>query len=95
MRVMLRARLDTRLGNEAIKNGTMPQAMQTLMERLKPEAAYFSPSEGKRSCTIVFDMQDSSQIPTIVEPLFTALGADVEIVPVMNLDDLQKGLAAL
>ncbi|QKG25817.1 DUF3303 family protein [Actinomadura verrucosospora] len=95
MRVMLQARMDTRMGNEALKNGTLQQTMQALVEKLKPEAAYFSPSDGKRSCTIVFDMQDSSQIPTIVEPLFTALGAEIEIVPVMNLDDLRKGLAAL
>ncbi|WP_344267419.1 hypothetical protein [Actinomadura napierensis] len=95
MRVMLRAQMDTQLGNEGIKSGSLPKAMQALIERLKPEAAYFTALDGNRTCTLVFDMQDSSQIPSIAEPLFQSLGAKIEIVPVMNLDDLQKGLAAL
>ncbi|MFJ3658100.1 DUF3303 family protein [Streptomyces nigra] len=95
MRVMLRAHLDTQISNEALKNGTLPQIMQSMMERLKPEAAYFGPSEGGRSCTFVFDMQDSSLLPTITEPLLEGLGAKIEIQPVMNSEDLQKGLAAL
>ncbi|MGW0736719.1 DUF3303 family protein [Streptomyces sp. NPDC002851] len=95
MRVMLRAQLDTQMANESIKNGTMPKIMETMMERLKPEAAYFCPSEGGRSCTFVFDMQDSSQLPTIAEPLFENFGAKIEIQPVMDPSDLQKGLAAL
>ncbi|MGW6474302.1 hypothetical protein [Streptomyces nigra] len=95
MRVMLRAHLDTQMSNEALKNGTLPQIMQSMTERLKPEAAYFGPSEGGRSCTFVFDMQDSSLLPTITEPLLVGLGAKIEIQPVMNSEDLQKGLAAL
>ncbi|MFD5702296.1 DUF3303 family protein [Streptomyces lasiicapitis] len=95
MRVMLRAHLDTQISNEALKSGKLPKIMQTLTERLKPEAAYFGPSEGGRCCTFVFDMQDSSLLPTIAEPLFEGLGAKIEIQPVMNSEDLQKGLAAL
>ncbi|MFD6312664.1 DUF3303 family protein [Streptomyces nigra] len=95
MRVMLRAHLDTQISNEALKNGTLPQIMQSMTERLKPEAAYFGPSEGGRSCTFVFDMQDSSLLPAITEPLLEGLGAKIEIQPVMNSEDLQKGLAAL
>jgi hypothetical protein len=92
---MLRAHLDTQISNEALKNGTLSKIMQAMTERLKPEAAYFGPSEGGRSCTFVFDMQDSSLLPTIAEPLFEGFGAKIEIQPVMNSDDLQKGLAAL
>ncbi|MGZ2356655.1 hypothetical protein LRE75_08130 [Streptomyces sp. 372A] len=95
MRVMLRAQLDTQLANEAVKNGSLSKTMQSLMERLKPEAAYFGPSEGKRACTFVFDMQDSSLLPLISEPLFEGLGAKIEIHPVMNTEDMQKGIAAL
>ncbi|EPH44168.1 DUF3303 family protein [Streptomyces aurantiacus] len=92
---MLRAHLDTQISNEALKSGNLPKIMQSMTERLKPEAAYFGPSEGGRCCTFVFDMQDSSQLPTIAEPLLEGLGAKIEIQPVMNSEDLQKGLAAL
>lgn len=95
MRVMLRAHLDTQISNEALKSGALPKVMQSMAERLKPEAAYFGPSEGGRCCTFVFDMQDSSLLPTIAEPLFEELGAKIEIQPVMNSEDLRKGLAAL
>ncbi|WP_406191801.1 hypothetical protein [Streptomyces sp. NBC_01017] len=91
MRVMLRAQLDTQMSNEAIKNGTLPKVMQSMTEQLKPEAAYFVPTGGGRSCTFVFDMQDSSLLPTIAEPLCEGLGAKIEIQPVMNSQDLQKG----
>ncbi|TQK50178.1 hypothetical protein FBY35_0495 [Streptomyces sp. SLBN-118] len=95
MRVILRAHLDTQLSNEALKSGKLLKIMQSLGEQLKPEAAYFGPSEGGRSCTFVFDMQDSSQLPTIAEPLFEGLGARIEIQPVMNTEDMKKGLAAV
>ncbi|MFK4221977.1 hypothetical protein [Streptomyces sp. NPDC019890] len=95
MRVMLRAILDTPAANEAIKNGTITQLLDKAIEQLKPEAAYFNPSHGCRSCTLVFDMQDSSQLPLITESLFMELGAEIEIQPAMNREDLRKGLAAL
>ena len=63
------------------------------MSRLKPEAAYFSPMNGKRSGMIFFDLAEPSQIIEVVEPLFMNLDAEVEITPVMSADDLRKGLA--
>ncbi|WP_203597077.1 DUF3303 family protein [Actinomadura bangladeshensis] len=95
MRVMLRAVMDTGISNEAIKSGRLPEIVQALVDRLDPEAAYFGPGDGGRCCVLVFDMQDSSTLPTIAEPLFQELGAKLEVHPVMNREDLQKGLAAL
>ncbi|TLS39832.1 hypothetical protein FE633_44725 [Streptomyces montanus] len=95
MRVMLKATLDTEKSSEAIKGGKLPELLKATMDRIKPEAAYFMPEEGQRSCVFVFDMQDSSELPPLAEPFFTQLGAKVEVSPVMDLDDLQKGLSAL
>jgi hypothetical protein len=63
------------------------------MSRLKPEAAYFSPMNGKRSGIMFFDLAEPSEIIEVVEPLFMNLDAEVEITPVMSADDLRKGLA--
>ncbi|MFC9506085.1 DUF3303 family protein [Streptomyces sp. NPDC057002] len=95
MRVMLKATLDTDKANEALRAGKMPQIMQEAMERLKPEAAYFGPMGGRRTCFMVFDMQDSSQLPPALESFFTDLNAEVEVCPIMNSDDLRKGLSQL
>ena len=69
------------------------KTVEAVMNRLKPEAAYFSPMNGKRSGMMFFDLAEPSQIIEVVEPLFMKLNAEVEISPVMNADDLRKGLA--
>lgn len=95
MRMLFKARFDTEKSNEAIRNGTLGKMMQASMEQVKPEAAYFTADGGHRTCFMVFDMQDSSQMPAIAEPFFLDLGAEVTYTPVMNAEDMQKGLAAL
>jgi hypothetical protein len=93
MRMMLRVWMPVEAGNAGINDGAFPRTIKGLIERLKPEAAYFFPDEGKRSALYVFDMPDASQIPAIVEPLFLGMNAEVRLSPVMNFEDLQKGLA--
>ena len=58
------------------------------------EAAYFYTMDGERTFSMVFDLKDSSDIPPIGEPIFMALNARVQFIPVMNNDELQKGLKA-
>jgi hypothetical protein len=41
---------------------------------------------------LVIDVKDPSDIPVIAEPFFTQLDAAVEFTPVMNADDVKKGL---
>ncbi|MFE9254733.1 hypothetical protein [Streptomyces sp. NPDC006879] len=92
---MLRAHMDTVAMNELIRSGGMPQFQQRLQDMLKPEAAYFSLSEGVRSCVLVFDLKESWQVPIVVEPLFMDVNAEIEIVPVMTAEELRKGVAAV
>ena len=95
MRTLLRIRMDTAAGNRAIVDGTVQRALKELADQIHPEAAYFYPDEGQRTALFVFDMTDSSTIPSIVEPLFMTMNASVTLSPVMNFDDLEKGLAAV
>ncbi|MGP3982589.1 hypothetical protein [Streptomyces sp. KR80] len=92
MRTLLKARIPTEAGNKAIKNGTMEKTLMGVLDRLEPEACYFYPEEGERTCFVVFDMERSSQLPSIAETFFMEFGAEVYVEPVMNLDDLKTGL---
>jgi len=78
---------------EAFKDGSLGKVMDTIMTKLKPEAAYFGPSDGKRGGMLFFDLADKSQIIDAVEPFFLNYNAAVELQPMMTGDDLRKGLA--
>ena len=95
MRVMMKVQMDTEAGSRTIADGSLPQLMQESLERLQPEAAYFGPEDGIRTAFIVFDLQDPSQLPSITEPLFSKVKARIEMFPVMDREDLQKGLERL
>jgi hypothetical protein len=63
------------------------------MERLKPEAAYFFPDGGVRTCIMIVDLKDVTDMPGVAEPLFMKLNAKVEFLPVMNAEELKRGLS--
>jgi len=92
MRMMLRIKIPTEAGNRTIKDGSLPKAIEAAMSKLGPEAAYFFVEDGLRTAMIFFNMRDVSDIPVIVEPLFMGTGAEIELIPAMNTDDLRKGL---
>jgi hypothetical protein len=95
MRTLLKASMEVMASNKAIMDGSLSKLMQTTMEKLKPEASYFTTIDGCRACFIVFDLKDPSDIPSIAEPFFLNLNAKVEFSPVMDADDLKKGLEML
>jgi hypothetical protein len=95
MRMMLKFTLPVEKGNAAVKDGSVGRTMESIMQRLKPEAAYFTTLDGMRGGMIFFDMADASQIVETVEPFFLELNAKTELAPVMNGEDLRKGLAKL
>jgi len=95
MRTMLTIRIPVEAGSAAIRDGRFPKILSGLMERTKPEAAYFTSTDGDRSAIVFFDLAHPSDIPAICEPLFTELHAKVTLVPVMTADDVQAGLAKL
>jgi len=95
MRMMVRFTLPVEKGNQAFKDGSLAKTVESMMKKFKPEAAYFAPSHGKRGGVMFFDLAEPSQIIEVAEPLFSNLHAEVEIVPVMNADDLRKGIGKM
>ncbi|MFD7769455.1 hypothetical protein [Streptomyces sp. NPDC059787] len=95
MRVLLKATMDTEKTNELIRSGKMTEVMKEALDRLQPEAAYFGPVGGQRTALLVFDLADSSEMPPLNEPFFTEMNARVEMTPIMNAEDMRKGLSAM
>jgi hypothetical protein len=81
-------------GAPSVKDGTIERVLGETSNRLRPEAAYFYPENGHRTAIMIFDLKSPSDLPAITEPLFTELNGTVEMYPVMNAEDLKKGLAA-
>ena len=93
MRFLVRAKIPTEVGNKVVQDPNFMKKLEEYMDKVKPEAAYFLPTDGHRAAAFIVNMQNNDQVPTIVEPLFQWMGANVEVIPVMNFDDLKKGLS--
>lgn len=76
-----------------MRAGRIGPVMQDLMKRVQPEAAYFHEQNGMRGASIIFDLESPASMPAIAEPLYQELGATVEFLPVMNMEDMQQALA--
>ncbi len=93
MRMLLKWESGLEATNEAIRNGTMAEVNELLAASTQPEAAYFGTENGRRTGYVFFDLADTAKIPVIAEPLFQRVNATVEFIPVMNVDERQRGLA--
>jgi hypothetical protein len=91
MRFLIRARTPTELGNKMIHDPNFLTKLE-YMNKVKPEAAYFLPIEGQRAGAFIVNAESNEQLPAMVEPLFRWWGANVDVIPVMNFDELKKGL---
>ncbi|WP_405020206.1 hypothetical protein OHV05_28375 [Kitasatospora sp. NBC_00070] len=94
MRTLIQVEFDTATANRLITDGTMPKALEGVMATLKPEAAYFAPTAGRRCAYLFADLPAESSLVPYLEPLWE-LNAEVTITPCMNADDLAQGLRTL
>ena len=93
--MMMTVKIGVEAGNRGIKDGALPRTIEAFMQQFKPEAAYFTTEGGDRTALFFLNMSETSQIPAMAEPFFQALGAHIELKPVMNGDDLKAGLQKL
>jgi len=94
MRFMFTISFPVEAGNAAAKKDGF-HAIQNILQEQKPEAAYFKTINGQRSCIMIINMDDASEIPVIAEPWFLALNASIDVSPVMVPADLAKAGPAI
>ncbi len=90
MRILLKVSIPTSSGNARVLDGTLGQTIESILNDLKPEAAYFAEEQGERTGFIFCNIKEESDIPAVAEPWFLALGARVEFHPCMTIADLKK-----
>jgi hypothetical protein len=95
MRMFLKVQMEVEAANRAIKDESLSKIVQGFMEAAKPEGAWFTALDGKRTMVAVFDLASTAQIPPLAEPFFTGLNATFEVSPAMDAADLQTGLSNL
>jgi hypothetical protein len=95
MRFMITCSIPVEKGNELAKTDTLDATIHSIMEELKPEAAYFSDIEGGRVGYIVVNIDDVSQIAAVVEPLYLRLGAAIQVHRVMTPEELGRATPAI
>jgi len=92
MRFLIRAKIPTEAGNLMVQDPNLLSKLETYIDKVKAEATYFFEADGNRVAAFIVDIQGADQIPVLAEPLFSGMGAHVELHPVMSLDDLKKGI---
>jgi hypothetical protein len=95
MRILLKVTIPIAEGNAAIAEGTLGSTITSILNEQKPEAAYFAEDNGARTCFIVVNLADSSQIPAFAEPWFLAFNARIEFHPAMNVEDLKNAMPGI
>jgi hypothetical protein len=76
--------------SQAVRDGSAGQKIGRILEELKPEASYFCAQNGKRGGFLIINMNSPSEIPRFAEPFFLTFDAEVEFLPTMTPEDLQK-----
>ena len=92
MRFLIRTRIPTEPGTKMVQDPNFLKKLEEYINKVKPEASYFMPIDGQRSAAFIVNIESNDQVPAIVEPLFQWMGANVDVIPVMNFNDLKNGL---
>jgi hypothetical protein len=94
MRFLLRVSFPVEAGNASAKKDGF-KAIQSILQKQKPEAAYFLTQDGKRTGLLILHVEEASQMAELCEPWFLALNAEAYWSPVMLPSDLQKAALAV
>jgi hypothetical protein len=90
MLILMKAEWSVKAGNGIITSGEINETIKSIIDELKPEAAYFFTLHGKRTAMLILDLKDASQIVMAAALWFIKFNADIDFTPVITPEDLGK-----
>lgn len=89
MRTMLTFEFPLEPYNSFIRDGTLSDKLNSVIDHIQPESIYFHTPGGSRGGFLVVDIPHASKIPSVAEPLFLIFNARVEMQACMTMEDLK------
>jgi hypothetical protein len=90
MRMLMIIRLPNETFNAAVRDGTAGLKTKAIIDEVKPQAVYFTETNGQRTVVMVVELERPSRVPALAEPWFLAFNAAVEFHVVMGPEELQE-----
>ena len=72
-----------------MRSGKVGEVIGRILESIKPEIAYFTEQNGKRSGIFVINVKTPSDVPLFAEPFFLNFQATCKFRVLMSPEDLQ------
>ena len=96
MRMLMNVTIPHEPFNAFVKDGTVGEKLNKILEAIKPEAVYFTEQHGKRGAVVIVNLPNDAKVPALAEPWFLTFDADVEIRIAMTPEDLKhSGIDAM
>ncbi len=96
MRMIMQVTIPNAKFNALVKDGTVGQKIQKILDDAKPEAVYFTEYAGHRGAILIVNLDGPTKVPALAEPWFLAFDADVQFHVVMSPEELGRaGLESL
>lgn len=91
MRMLQIVRLPTETFNAAVRDGTADSKTKAILDEARPEAVYFTETNGQRTVIMIVELEKPSKVPALAEPWFLTFNAEVEFHVVMGPEELAEG----
>ena len=90
MRMLMHVKFPPAKFNAAVKDGTVGQKIQRILDEAKAEAVYFTEYDGHRGVIMIVNVDNPAKVPVLAEPWFLLFEADVQFHIVMSPDELGR-----
>ena len=89
MKMLLTVEIPHEPFNTLVRSGKVGEIMGRIIEKIKPEVAYFTEQDGKRGGIFIVNVNNPSEVPALSEPFFLHFQADCKFRIAMTPEDLQ------